>query len=170
MSKTKYFHRLQPTTVMRAVVEAAATVSWSAPILSCVGRWSHSRPFFLFSPNCLIDDLYDNNAAGPAANATDPSDTSDYSAFFPDGSNASATPAPAHTHTPGDDGGANNAGNYKTMPPPADKESPYSYGYGEEKKKILTQNEGQGDNYSMYSTAYPSSVTGGQGYSNYGEY
>lgn len=55
------------------------------------------------------------------------------------------------------------------MPPPADKESPYSYGYGEEKKKILTQSEGQGDNYSMYSTAYPSSVTGGQGYSNYGE-
>lgn len=59
------------------------------------------------------------------------------------------------------------------MPPPADQESPYSYGYGDEKKKMLTQgpNEGQslGGDYSMYSTAYPSSVTGGQVYNNYGE-
>lgn len=56
------------------------------------------------------------------------------------------------------------------MPPPADQESPYSYGYGDEKKKMLTQsqNEGQGGDYSMYSTAYPSSVTGGQVYNNYG--
>lgn len=57
------------------------------------------------------------------------------------------------------------------MPPPADQESPYSYGYGDEKKKMLTQSqsEGQGGDYSMYSTAYPSSVTGGQMYNNYGE-
>lgn len=35
---------------------------------------------------------------------------------------------------------------------------------------MLTQNENQGGDYSMYSTAYPSSVTGNQGYnSNYGE-
>lgn len=116
----------------------------------------------------LTDDLYGNNSSGPAANTTDPSDTSSYNTFYPDGSNVSTTPA--HTHTPGNDGSAaNNGGNYKAMPPPADKESPYSYGYGEEKKKILTQSEGQGDNYSMYSTAYPSSVTGGQGYSNYGQ-
>lgn len=60
---------------------------------------------------------------------------------------------------------------YQSMPPPADQESPYSYGYGDEKKKMLTQgqNEGQGGDYSMYSTAYPSSVTGGQTYNNYGE-
>lgn len=57
------------------------------------------------------------------------------------------------------------------MPPPADQESPYSYGYGDEKKKMLTQsqNDSQGGDYSMYSTAYPSSVTGGQVYNNYGE-
>uniref|UniRef100_H3D3D3 Interleukin enhancer binding factor 3a n=1 Tax=Tetraodon nigroviridis TaxID=99883 RepID=H3D3D3_TETNG len=34
-------------------------------------------------------------------------------------------------------------GNYQTMPPPTDQESPYSYGYGEEKKKMLTQNANQ---------------------------
>lgn len=136
-----------------------------------VRLWSNRFLFFvclLFSPNRLIDDLYGNNSADPAANAADPSDASGYNMFYPESGNVSA--APAHTHTAGNDGGANNAGNYKAMPPPADKESPYSYGYGEEKKKILTQSEGQGDNYSMYSTAYPSSVTGGQSYGNYGEY
>lgn len=57
--------------------------------------------------------------------------------------------------------------------PLIDQQSPYSYGYGEEKKKMLTQEQSniQGSgNYSMYNTAYPSSVTGGQLYSNYGEY
>lgn len=119
--------------------------------------------------NCLKDNLYGNHSAGPAANAADSSgpDCAGYGTFYPDGSNVSS--APAHIHPPGADGSPNSAGNYKAMPPPADKESPYSYGYGEEKKKILTQSEGQGDNYSMYSTAYPSSVTGGQGYSNYGK-
>lgn len=128
--------------------------------------------FFFFFLNCLIDNLYGNNSAGPAANAADPSgsDNASYNTFYPDNSSVSSAPAHTHTHTPGtNDGAANNAGNYKAMPPPADKESPYSYGYGEEKKKILTQSEGQGDNYSMYSTAYPSSVTGGQGYNNYGK-
>ncbi|KAK0130728.1 Interleukin enhancer-binding factor 3 [Merluccius polli] len=73
--------------------------------------------------------------------------------------------------------GSTEATSYHSMPPPTDQQSPYSYGYGEEKKKQLTQmappgttppGTGQGQaNYSMYSTAYPSSVTGGQNY-NYG--
>lgn len=82
-----------------------------------------------------------------------------YGTFYPD-STYTAPPCSAATK----------GGNYQTMPPPTDQESPYSYGYGEEKKKMLTQNENQGGDYSMYSTAYPSSVTGNQGYnSNYGE-
>lgn len=82
-----------------------------------------------------------------------------YGTFYPD--STYATP-PGSAPTKGE--------NYQTMPPPTDQESPYSYGYGEEKKKMLTQNENQGGDYSMYSTAYPSSVTGNQGYnSNYGE-
>lgn len=82
-----------------------------------------------------------------------------YGTFYPDSTYA----APPGSAPP-------KGGNYQTMPPPTDQESPYSYGYGEEKKKMLTQNANQGGDYSMYSTAYPSSVTGNQGYnSNYGE-
>lgn len=167
----------QPTTATRAAMEVAI-VSWHGEqnelrlfsLTLCGNRCS----FFFFFLNCLIDNLYGNNSAGPAANAADPSgsDNAGYNTFYPDNSSVSSAPAHTHTHThtPGtNDGATNNAGNYKAMPPPADKESPYSYGYGEEKKKILTQSEGQGDNYSMYSTAYPSSVTGGQGYNNYGK-
>ncbi|XP_037545639.1 interleukin enhancer-binding factor 3 [Nematolebias whitei] len=55
-----------------------------------------------------------------------------------------------------------------SMPPPVDQQSPYSYGYGEEKKKMLTQNQNQGEDFSIYSTAYPSSVTGGHSYNNCG--
>ncbi|KAG7251610.1 LOW QUALITY PROTEIN: hypothetical protein CRUP_006540, partial [Coryphaenoides rupestris] len=77
---------------------------------------------------------------------------------------AAATPPPAPQPPPR---------SYHSMPPPADQQSPYSYGYGEEKKKQLTQMAPPGTgaagpaDYSMYSTAYPSSVTGGQNY-NYG--
>lgn len=108
---------------------------------------------------CWVSDkLYSNNAAGAAAkDATD--SVMGYGTFYPD--STYSTP-PGTVATKGE--------NYQTMPPPADQESPYSYGYGEEKKKMLTQNENQGGNYSMYSTAYPSSVTGNQGYNNnYGE-
>eukprot|EP00066_Takifugu_rubripes_P022041 XP_011611307.1 PREDICTED: interleukin enhancer-binding factor 3-like isoform X1 [Takifugu rubripes] len=98
--------------------------------------------------------LYSNNAAGAAAkDATD--SVMGYGTFYPD--STYPTP-PGSVATKGE--------NYQTMPPPADQESPYSYGYGEEKKKMLTQNENQGGSYSMYSTAYPSSVTGNQGYNN----
>lgn len=119
------------------------------------------RPLLLSICLCLcwvLDQLYSNNAAGAAAkDATD--SVMGYGTFYPD--STYSTP-PASVATKGE--------NYQTMPPPADQESPYSYGYGEEKKKMLTQNENQGGNYSMYSTAYPSSVTGTQGYSNsYGE-
>ncbi|KAG7251653.1 hypothetical protein CRUP_016600, partial [Coryphaenoides rupestris] len=80
---------------------------------------------------------------------------------------AAATPAASATAT------ATEVTSYHSMPPPADQQSPYSYGYGEEKKKQLTQMAPPGTgaagpaDYSMYSTAYPSSVTGGQNY-NYG--
>ncbi|XP_074543093.1 interleukin enhancer-binding factor 3-like isoform X2 [Halichoeres trimaculatus] len=105
--------------------------------------------------------LYGNNAANPAAKS--PGSTgSGYGTFYPEGSSYSS---PAVSSS----GSSTNKGqSYQSMPPPADQQSPYSYGYGDEKKKMLTQNEGQGVDYSMYSTAYPSSVTGGQVYNNYG--
>uniref|UniRef100_A0A8C2WLL4 Interleukin enhancer binding factor 3a n=1 Tax=Cyclopterus lumpus TaxID=8103 RepID=A0A8C2WLL4_CYCLU len=89
-----------------------------------------------------------------------------YGTFYPEGGNTYASPPAASS-----DPSTPQAESYQSMPPPADQESPYSYGYGDEKKKMLTQsqNEGQGGDYSMYSTAYPSSVTGGQVYNNYGE-
>lgn len=120
--------------------------------------------FFLFLI-IVSDKLYGNNATGSAAKATDSSgtDNTGYGTFFQDGSNLSSPPVSSSNS------GNTNTGSYKSMPPPADQESPYSYGYGEEKKKMLTQTESQGDDYSMYSTAYPSSVTGGQGYNNYGK-
>lgn len=106
----------------------------------------------------VLDKLYSNNAAGATAKDSTESGMG-YGTFYPD--STYATP-PGSATTKG--------GSYQTMPPPTDQESPYSYGYGEEKKKMLTQNENQGGDYSMYSTAYPSSVTGNQGYSsNYGE-
>lgn len=107
---------------------------------------------------CISDNLYSNNAAGATAKDCTASGMG-YGTFYPDSAYA-ALPGSAATK----------GGNYQSMPPPADQESPYSYGYGEEKKKMLTQNETQGGDYSMYSTAYPSSVTGNQGYnSSYGE-
>ncbi|CAL8357097.1 unnamed protein product [Boreogadus saida] len=120
-----------------------------------------------------------------------------YGTFYPDAGSYtySAPPVSAPAPPPAAAAAAPPAGpaptapaeptSYRSMPPPADQQSPYSYGYGEEKKKQLTQMapqglapppgagqqqggapQGQAD-YSMYSTAYPSSVTGGQNY-NYG--
>lgn len=115
-------------------------------------------PSICFCLHYVSDKLYSNNAPGAAAKDSTES-VMGYGTFYPD--NSYSTP-PGSITTKGE--------NYQTMPPPADQESPYSYGYGEEKKKMLTQNENQGGNYSMYSTAYPSSVTGNQGYNNnYGE-
>ncbi|XP_029949839.1 interleukin enhancer-binding factor 3-like [Salarias fasciatus] len=107
--------------------------------------------------------LYGNSAD---ASVKTPGSEIGYGTFYPE-SSASYASQP-------DSGSAGGGGeSYQSMPPPTDLESPYSYGYGDEKKKMLTQgqNEGQSQNqgdYSMYSTAYPSSVTGGQAYGNYG--
>ncbi|XP_069385956.1 interleukin enhancer-binding factor 3-like isoform X3 [Paralichthys olivaceus] len=112
--------------------------------------------------------LYGNNAAKSTASGGSGSNVG-YGTFYPESSGSTANySCPPMTST---DSSAVKGESYQSMPPPADQESPYSYGYGDEKKKMLTQNqnEGQTGNYSMYSTAYPSSVTGGQVYNNYGE-
>ncbi|XP_030206429.1 interleukin enhancer-binding factor 3 isoform X1 [Gadus morhua] len=134
--------------------------------------------------------------AAPGGEAPPPSATAGgYGTFYPDAGSytysappvSAPAPPPAAAAAP-PAGPAPTAAaeptSYHSMPPPADQQSPYSYGYGEEKKKQLTQMapqgvapppgagqqggapQGQAD-YSMYSTAYPSSVTGGQNY-NYG--
>ena len=116
--------------------------------------------------DCLLDKLYGNNAAGAKnTGSTGSGSSSGYGTFYPESSTYSSPPVSSS------DPGTTKGESYQSMPPPADQESPYSYGYGDEKKKMLTQsqNEGQGGDYSMYSTAYPSSVTGGQVYNNYGE-
>ncbi|XP_034543155.1 interleukin enhancer-binding factor 3-like isoform X2 [Notolabrus celidotus] len=118
---------------------------------------------FPSGPSYNKNKLYGNNAASPTAKC-EGSPGSGYGTFYPESSNYSS---------PADSSSGSNATkgqSYQSMPPPADQQSPYSYGYGDEKKKMLTQsqNEGQGVDYSMYSTAYPSSVTGGQVYNNYG--
>ncbi|XP_039651104.1 interleukin enhancer-binding factor 3-like isoform X2 [Perca fluviatilis] len=112
--------------------------------------------------------LYDNNAASTTAQAPDTTGSGSnigYGTFYPEGSSSTYPPTPV----PSADFSTTKGESYQSMPPPADQESPYSYGYGDEKKKMLTQSqtEGQGGDYSMYSTAYPSSVTGGQMYNNY---
>ncbi|XP_044202204.1 interleukin enhancer-binding factor 3-like isoform X2 [Thunnus albacares] len=110
--------------------------------------------------------LYGANAASAIAKGTGSSGSGSnigYGTFYPESSTTYSSPPVSNSST-------TKGGSYQSMPPPADQESPYSYGYGDEKKKMLTQsqNDGQGGDYSMYSTAYPSSVTGGQVYNNYG--
>ncbi|XP_031610087.1 interleukin enhancer-binding factor 3-like [Oreochromis aureus] len=103
--------------------------------------------------------LYGNNGATATAKSTGPT-TSAYGTFYPESTTITYSSPPvssSNTSTTKEE-------SYQSMPPPADQESPYSYGYGDEKRKMLTQ----GGDYSMYSTAYPSSVTGGQSYNNYG--
>ncbi|XP_072240511.1 interleukin enhancer-binding factor 3-like [Leuresthes tenuis] len=110
--------------------------------------------------------LYGNNAASSAGKSPVPigsGSITGYGTFYPESSATySSPPVPSSSSTKGE--------SYRSMPPPTDQQSPYSYGYGDEKKKMLTQghSEGQGSSYSMYSTAYPSSVTGGHGYNSYG--
>ncbi|XP_023147332.2 interleukin enhancer-binding factor 3-like isoform X1 [Amphiprion ocellaris] len=110
--------------------------------------------------------LYGNNAA--TAKPTGPSVSGSsvgYGTFYPESSATFSSPPASSTNN-----STTKAESYQSMPPPADQESPYSYGYGDEKKKMLTQSQSEGQSgggdYSMYSTAYPSSVTGGQGYNN----
>ncbi|XP_041822710.1 interleukin enhancer-binding factor 3-like isoform X2 [Chelmon rostratus] len=111
-------------------------------------------------------NLYGNNAATAKGTGSTGSGSSSigYGTFYPESSTYSSPPVSSANSS------TTKGESYQSMPPPADQESPYSYGYGDEKKKMLTQsqNEGQAGDYSMYSTAYPSSVTGGQMYNNYG--
>ncbi|KAK7929558.1 hypothetical protein WMY93_005953 [Mugilogobius chulae] len=92
--------------------------------------------------------------------ATDSSNN--YGTFYPETTPQSAASASNTANTTSTTTASQ--AKYNAMPPPVDQQSPYSYGYGGEKKKMLTEDQ----NYSMYSTAYPSSVTGGQDYGNYG--
>ncbi|XP_008278163.1 interleukin enhancer-binding factor 3-like isoform X2 [Stegastes partitus] len=127
---------------------------------------------FPSGPSYNKNKLYGNNTAmvkntGSSGSASNVG----YGTFYPEsGTTFSSPPATSSASNDNGDSNATKGESYQTMPPPADQESPYSYGYGDEKKKMLTQsqNEGQGSggDYSMYSTAYPSSVTGGQGYNN----
>ncbi|XP_061578965.1 interleukin enhancer-binding factor 3-like isoform X2 [Cololabis saira] len=108
--------------------------------------------------------IYDDTNSATGKGASGSSSNAGYGTFYPESSSTYSSPPDSSSST-------TKAQNYHTMPPPVDQESPYSYGYGDEKKKMLTQgqSDGQGGGgYSMYSTAYPSSVTGGQGYNNYG--
>ncbi|KAK5610620.1 hypothetical protein CRENBAI_002404 [Crenichthys baileyi] len=110
--------------------------------------------------------LYGNSAASSTGKIIDiagADGSTGYGTFYPEsGSTYSSPPVSSSSSTKGQ--------NYHSMPPPVDQQSPYSYGYGEEKKKMLTQSNpvGQAGNSSTYSTAYPSSVTGGHSYNNYG--
>ncbi|XP_027872562.1 interleukin enhancer-binding factor 3a isoform X1 [Xiphophorus couchianus] len=106
--------------------------------------------------------LYANNAAsntGKNTNVAESDSSTGYGTFYPESSSTySSPPVPSTSDTKGQ--------SYRSMPPPVDQQSPYSYGYGEEKKKMLTQSNPvvQGGNSSAYSTAYPSSVTAGHSY------
>ncbi|XP_029906890.1 interleukin enhancer-binding factor 3-like isoform X2 [Myripristis murdjan] len=111
------------------------------------------------------------NSASKGSGPSALGDMSGYGTFYPEGCTYSAPPMAGAAPSAS---ASSTANSYHSMPPPSDQQSPYSYGYGDEKKKMLTQGsqggghsnpQGQGD-YSMYSTAYPSSVTGGQVYNN----
>ncbi|MEQ2169539.1 hypothetical protein GOODEAATRI_026201, partial [Goodea atripinnis] len=97
--------------------------------------------------------LYGNSAASSTGKNIDIAGvdgSTGYGTFYPEsGSTYSSPPVSSSSSTKGQ--------NYHSMPPPVDQQSPYSYGYGEEKKKMLTQSNpvGQAGNSSTYSTAYP---------------
>nr|XP_046168679.1 interleukin enhancer-binding factor 3a isoform X2 [Oncorhynchus gorbuscha] len=114
-------------------------------------------------------------STGDASTEADASgNTTGYGTFYPESSyttpaiTASATSAAMTAQA---QVGASSLGDYQSVPPPLDQQSPYSYGYGGDKKSLLTAAQSQAQqtqqqvDYSMYSTAYPSSVTGGQMYS-----
>lgn len=131
-------------------------------VVSCSSRIVSFKKMALTSCfSYLKDKLYGNNGATATAKGTAPT-TSAYGTFYPESTTITYSSPPvssSNTSTTKEE-------SYQSMPPPADQESPYSYGYGDEKRKMLTQ----GGDYSMYSTAYPSSVTGGQSYNNYGKF
>ncbi|KAJ8001749.1 hypothetical protein DPEC_G00172670 [Dallia pectoralis] len=122
-------------------------------------------------------DLY-STCPGEGATTTptaDPSadvNSTGYGTFYPESSYPSpAATASATTSATSAQTGTSSLDTYQAVPPPLDQQSPYSYGYGGDKKSLLTAAQSltaqtpQPDvNYSMYSTAYPSSVTGGQMY------
>ncbi|XP_051940826.1 spermatid perinuclear RNA-binding protein-like isoform X2 [Hippocampus zosterae] len=134
------------------------------------GRGYSSGP--VYSKN----KLYGNNGAettvatkaAAAVNTGSTGGSTGYGTFYPETSATTFSSPPVSSTN----ASTSTATSYKSTPPPADQQSPYSYGYGDEKKKMLTQGQTevsvQGGNYSMYSTAYPSSVVGTQVYSNYG--
>ncbi|XP_061130694.1 interleukin enhancer-binding factor 3-like isoform X1 [Syngnathus typhle] len=118
--------------------------------------------------------LYGNNGAGTtvpttkgvsSVNSASTGGSTGYGTFYPE------TSATTFSSPPVSSTSTSSATSYKSVPPTADQQSPYSYGYGEEKKKMLTQGQTevstQGSNYSMYSTAYPSTAVGTQMYSSY---
>ncbi|XP_077462093.1 interleukin enhancer-binding factor 3-like isoform X2 [Stigmatopora argus] len=120
--------------------------------------------------------LYSNNG-GASTTATvkststvDSGGSTGYGTFYPE-TNAATYSSPPVSST-STNTSTSTVANYKSMPPPVDQQSPYSYGYGDEKKKMLTQDQTevsvQGSNYSIYSTAYPSTAVGNQVYNNYG--
>ncbi|XP_054634041.1 interleukin enhancer-binding factor 3-like [Dunckerocampus dactyliophorus] len=125
--------------------------------------------------------LYSNNGAGStgaskvigtvtSAPCGSTGSNTGYGTFYPESSTTTYSAPPISSTSTNTT--TTTAGSYKSMPPPADQQSPYSYGYGDEKKKMLTQGQteasAQGANYSMYSTAYPNTVVGSQMYNNYG--
>ncbi|CAB1426092.1 unnamed protein product [Pleuronectes platessa] len=140
------------------------------------GGPSYNKTNYSYEGNTGAYKLYGNNAAKSPAPGGAGSNVG-YGTFYPESSGGTFYSESSGSTTnyscppmSSSDSSAAKAESYQSMPPPADQESPYSYGYGDEKKKMLTQNqnEGQAGNHSMYSTAYPSSVTGGQVYNNYG--
>ncbi|XP_077574275.1 spermatid perinuclear RNA-binding protein-like isoform X2 [Stigmatopora nigra] len=120
--------------------------------------------------------LYSNNGgSGTTVNVkstgtVDSGGSTGYGTFYPE-TNATTYSSPPVSST-STNTSTSTVANYKSMPPPVDQQSPYSYGYGDEKKKMLTQDQTevsvQGSNYSIYSTAYPSTAVGNQVYNNYG--
>ncbi|XP_057699274.1 interleukin enhancer-binding factor 3-like isoform X1 [Corythoichthys intestinalis] len=120
--------------------------------------------------------LYSNNGGAGTTATTKGTGTIDsggstgYGTFYPETSATTfSSPPVSSTST---NTSTSTVADYKSMPPPVDQQSPYSYGYGDEKKKMLTQGQTevsvQGGNYSMYSTAYPSTAVGNQVYNSYG--
>ncbi|XP_077426550.1 spermatid perinuclear RNA-binding protein-like isoform X2 [Vanacampus margaritifer] len=153
------------------------------PSDSVTPNWSHGRGRgrgrgrgFSSAPVYNKNKLYGNNETGTGTAAPtkgtgtvgsgSPGGSTGYGTFYPETSATTFSSPPVSSTT------TSTATSYKSMPPPVDQQSPYSYGYGDEKKKMLTQGHTevstQGSNYSMYSTAYPSTAVGSQVYNNYG--
>lgn len=107
------------------------------------------------------DKLYGNVAGKAPATGGMLGPGSSFSTSYPLSSTYSSAPVLASSSA--------KAEGLRPVPPPVDQQSPYSYGYGGEKKKMLIQSRNPGEDFSVYSTAYPSSVTGGHSYNSYGK-